>query len=101
MSYGSELSIKQRLIQRAVAVVATVAVNAVLSGVLMAMFHSSSSLPWLQPSDANQALLARCDKTLGSSARRACVEQVMASVQAREAAVRVAERAKESSAEQP
>ena len=95
MSYGSEISIKQRLIQRAVAVVATVAVNAVLSGVLLAMFHSASSLLWLQPTDANQALLARCDKGLGSSARRACVEQVMASVQAREDAVRVAERPKE------
>lgn len=101
MSYGSEISIKQRLIQRAVAVVATVAVNAVLSGVLLAMFHSSSSLPWLQPTDANQALLARCDKGLSSSARRACVEQVMASVQARDAAVQVAERAKELSVDRP
>ena len=101
MSYGSELSIKQRLIQRAVAVVATVAVNAVLSGLMMAIFHSSSSLPWLQPTDANQALLARCDKRLGSSARRACVEQVMAAVQARRAAVQVAERPKELGADRP
>ena len=101
MSYGSEYSIKQRLIQRAVAVVATVAVNAVLSGVLLAMFHSSSSLPWLQPTDANQTLLARCDKGLSSSARRACVEQVMASVLARDAAVQVAERAKELSVDRP
>ena len=101
MSYGSARSTREHLVQRAVAVVASVAINAVLSGVLMAIFHSSSSLPWLQRTDTNQALLARCDKGLGSSARRACVAQVVASVQARDAEVQVVARSKESSADRP
>ena len=95
MFHGYELSTRQRLIWRAVALVASVAVNAVLSMGLMVIFHSSSRLPWLAPTEANLALLARCNQGLGSGERRACVEQVIAAVQARDAAVQVAQRTKE------
>ena len=101
MFHGYELSSRERLVWRAVALVASVAVNAVLSLGLMVVFHSSSRLPWLAPTEANLALLARCNQGLGTSARRACVEQVVASVQARDASVRVAERAKEPIAGRP
>lgn len=101
MFHGYELSTRQRLVWRAVALVASVAVNAVLSMGLMVVFHSSSRLPWLAPTETNLALLARCNQGLGSGARRACVEQVIASVQARDASVRVAERSKESNASRP
>ena len=101
MFHGYELSSRERLVWRAVALVASVAVNAVLSLGLMVVFHSSSRLPWLAPTEANLALLARCNQGLGSGARRACVEQVLASVQARDTAVRVAERGKESNADRP
>ncbi len=96
MFHGYEPSTRQRMVWRAVALVASVAVNAVLSMGLMVIFHSSSRLPWLTPSEANLALLARCNQGLGGSARRACVEQVIASVRARDTAVQVAERDKES-----
>ena len=95
MFHGYELSTRQRLIWRAVALVASVAVNAVLSMGLMVIFHSSSRLPWLAPTEANLALLARCNQGLGSGERRACVEQVIVAVQARDAAVQVAQRTKE------
>ena len=95
MFHGYELSTRQRLIWRAVALVASVAVNAVLSMGLMVIFHSSSRLPWLAPTEANLALLARCNQGLSSGERRACVEQVIAAVQARDAAVQVAQRTKE------
>ena len=101
MFNGYELSTHQRLVWRAVALVASVAVNAVLSMGLMVIFHSSSRLPWLAPTEANLALLARCNQGLGSSARRACVEQVIASVQARDTEVQVAARAKEPIAGRP
>ena len=101
MFHSYELSTRQRLVWRAVALVASVAVNAVLSLGLMVVFHSSSRLPWLAPTETNLALLARCNQAQGSSARRACVEQVIASVQARDASVRVAERAKEPIAGRP
>ena len=101
MFYGYEISTRQRLVWRAVALVASIAVNAVLSMGLMVMFHSSSSLPWLAPTEANLALLASCNQGLGTSARRTCVEQVVASVQARDASVRVAERSKASDAGRP
>ena len=95
MFYSYELPIRQRLVWRAVALVASVAVNALLSLGLMVVFHSSSRLPWLEPTEANLALMARCNQSLGSKDRHACVEQVIASVQARETAVQVAERAKD------
>lgn len=95
MFQGYELSTRQRLVWRAVALAASVAVNAVLSMGLMVMFNSSSQLPWLAPTEANLALLARCNQGLGSGDRRACVERVIASVQARDSAVQVAERDKE------
>jgi hypothetical protein len=101
MFHGHELSTRQRLARRALALVATVAVNAVLSMALMVMFHSASRLPWLAPTADNLARLARCDTSLGSSARHACVEQVIASVQARDAAVQVAERSTEASKNWP
>ena len=101
MFHGYELPTRQRLVWRAVALVASVAVNAVLSMGLMVVFHSSSRLPWLAPTETNLALLARCNQAQGSGARRACVEQVIASVQARDASVRVAERAKEPIAGRP
>ena len=99
MFQADELSIRQRLVWRAVALVASVAVNAVLSLGLMVIFHSSSRLPWLAPTEVNLALLERCNQGLGSSARRACVEQVITAVQARDAAVRVAERPNGSTAD--
>ena len=101
MFQGYELTARQRLVWRAVALVASIAVNAVLSMGLMVMFHSSSSLPWLAPTEANLALLASCNQGLGTSARRTCVEQVVASVQARDASVRVAQGSKASNAGRP
>ena len=95
MFQGYELSTRQRLVWRAVALVASVAVNAVLSMGLMVIFHSSSRLPWLAPTEANLVMLAPCNQGLGSSARRACVEQVIATVHARDTAVQVAERTRE------
>lgn len=101
MFYGHELSTRQRFVWRAVALLASVAVNAVLSVGLMVVFHSSSRLPWLEPTETNLALMARCNQGLGSKDRRACVEQVIASVQARETTVQVAERAKDLIAGRP
>ena len=101
MFHSYEPSTRERLVWRAVALVASVAVNAVLSLGLMVVFHSSSRLPWLAPTETNLALMARCNQGLSSGARRACVEQVIASVQEREASVRVAERSKEASADRP
>ena len=101
MFHSYELSTRQRLVWRAVALVASIAVNAVLSMGLMVVFHSSSRLPWLAPTEANLALMARCNQGQGSRDRRACVEQVVASVQARDGAVQVAERTKASSVDRP
>ncbi len=101
MFQGYELSTRQRMVWRAVALVASVAVNAVLSMGLMVVFHSSSRLPWLAPTEANLALMARCNQGQGSRDRRACVEQVVASVQARDASVRVADRSKDPSNVRP
>lgn len=101
MFHGYELSTRQRLVWRAVALVASVAVNAVLSMGLMVVFHASSRLPWLAPTEANLALMARCNQGLGSRDRRNCVEQVIASVQARDSLVQVAERSKESTPDRP
>ena len=101
MFHSYEPSTRERLVWRAVALVASVAVNAVLSMGLMVVFHSSSRLPWLAPTETNLALMARCNQGLGSKDRRACVEQVIASVQARDASVQVAERSKASSVDRP
>ena len=95
MFHSYEPSTRERLVWRAVALVASVAVNAVLSLGLMVVFHSSSRLPWLAPTETNLAMMARCNQGLSSGARRACVEQVIASVHARDASVQVAERPKE------
>ena len=90
MSNFNEPSLQQRLLRRALAVVGTVAVNALLATGLLTMFHASSSQPWLPANEHNLALLARCDKLPGTAPRRACVEQVVAAVQTRASSVQVA-----------
>lgn len=81
---------QQRITRRGLAVLASVTVNAVLSAALLAMFDSSASLPWLAPTEANQALISRCAPVKGSAEHRACVTRVVAAVRARDASVQVA-----------
>ena len=90
MSNFNEPSLQQRLLHRALAVVGTVAVNASLAAGLLTLFHASSSQPWLPATENNLALLARCEKLPGTAPRRACVEQVVAAVQAGTSSVQVA-----------
>jgi hypothetical protein len=69
---------------------AALAINVLLLAAVAGLFHSASRMPWLTPGEDNAALLARCQRIQGTSARHTCVESVVAAVQQHSAGQRLA-----------
>ncbi|MDP2004176.1 MAG: hypothetical protein Q8K45_00725 [Rubrivivax sp.] len=92
MKTSSDQAAAKRASQRRLAGVAGVMVGSVAIAAVTVLFDSASRMPWLAPTEANAALLARCDRIAGTAARHHCVEAVIAAVQARGSDVRLAAR---------
>jgi hypothetical protein len=68
---------------RTIAAMLGVSVGSLVLAAVTVLFNTASRMPWLAPTEANTALLARCDKVQGTAPHRACVEAVIAAVQSR------------------
>lgn len=83
-------SSRQNLV-RGLAGVAGVAVALAVLASVTGLFAQASSMPWLADTPENVAAMQRCNKVLGTAARGACAEEVVASVLARDTAIRLAQ----------
>jgi hypothetical protein len=90
MKSPSEHAAAARARRRQLAGVAGVMVGTVVIAAVTVLFDSASRMPWLAPTEANAALLARCDRIAGTAAHQHCVEAVIAAVQARQSDIRLA-----------
>lgn len=67
-----------------------VVIGAALMTAVTALFGGASTMPWLAPTEANAALLAHCGALAGTAPRRDCTQAVIAAVQMRQGALRLA-----------
>ena len=81
------------LARRAVSVVISVTLNAVLPAATLVLFHSSATEDWFARTKINLAALWHCTGDLGTPGLRPCVEHAASAVQWREAGVKVAAQA--------
>lgn len=74
---------------------AGMAVACVVLASVTVLFGQASSMPWLPETPSNVAAMQRCDGVLGTAVRKACAEQVVAAVLARDPALRLAQSGRE------
>lgn len=91
MKNPSKTSAGRRAMLRGLAGFAGMAVACAVLASVTVLFGEASSMPWLPDTPSNVAAMQRCDGVVGTAARRACAETMVAAVLARDSAAKLAQ----------